>query len=86
MKRKFLLPVLAVALAVGSAVASNRFSTGYFEAGDSSCEGSYNLEPQCNLGNDEDCTDGTNPYYQKAEPTLPTSPENPCEIVRRQVQ
>ncbi len=86
MKTHFFAPVLLATLAVTTAFASHRYASGYFAAGDNTCTGTYVAEPPCTLGNDEDCTDGLQPYYQKANPSLATSAENPCEIVRKYVE
>ena len=85
MKKQFLLPALIAVFAIGSAFASNNFATGYYQAGDSDCDGTNSPTPQCTLGTDADCVNPLLvPFYQKADPTQETSDENPCEIVRKQ--
>jgi hypothetical protein len=75
MKKQLLMPFLIAVLAVGSAVASNRFAAGYYESGDITCTGTPSEEPFCTLGNDDVCRNGEGqPYKYKVDPTDPGSP------------
>lgn len=71
MKKQFLLPMVAVVMAVGGAFASNKFAPVYFE-GDDQCETNQVPKP-CEIGSLYECKNGETPYYYLPDASSPTS-------------
>lgn len=80
MKRKLLLPALAIVLAVGGAYASNKFAPVYFEGGDNTCTIQV-PDPGCDPIGDQPCMDQSNnlQHYYKADENA-----TQCELLTRE--